>query len=117
MALGLDEGSRCCNSGDAVCGTLQHGFWSWACVEGRGMRSCCHSVAQRAVAPSSLADHVAAIAVTATAAVAAVAYRGDKNFFLVAAVACRGDKSFFLVTAVGGAALLGGLYLFLNSQL
>jgi hypothetical protein len=66
------------------------------------MRNCSHSVAQPAVTPgqTSLADHVVAIAVTATAA-----------------VACRGDKSFFLVAAVGGAALLGGLYLFLNSQL
>jgi hypothetical protein len=29
---------------------------------------------------------------------------------------CRGDKSFFAVAAVGGAALLGALYLFLQSQ-
>jgi hypothetical protein len=28
----------------------------------------------------------------------------------------RGDKNFFLVAAVGGAAVLGALYFFLNSQ-
>jgi hypothetical protein len=34
----------------------------------------------------------------------------------LAACPCRGDKSFFVTAAVGGAVLLGALYLFLNSQ-